>query len=80
VWDWHLAPAGLAVLQVLDDPDQLIFDLLDPQTGVSLGQKTIPVSDSFFSDLAWTDDAAWVALRQIYKVELATGALTYTWP
>jgi hypothetical protein len=80
IWDWRLTPQGLAVLQVLSEPDQLVLDILNPQTGVSPGQKTIPVSDSFFSDLTWTDDAVWVALRQIHKVDLSTGTLTYTWP
>jgi hypothetical protein len=80
IWDWRLTPKGLAILQVLSEPDQLVLDILDPQTGVSPGQKTIPVSDSFFSDLTWTDDAVWVALRQIHKVDLSTGTVTYTWP
>jgi hypothetical protein len=70
----------LAVLQIMSDPDQIIAETLNPQTGVSAGQKIIPVDDSFFSDIAWTNDAAWVALRQIKKVDLQTGTLSYTWP
>jgi hypothetical protein len=79
-WDWHLTSAGLSVLQIMSDPDQLTVETLNPQTGVSAGQKTIAVDDSYFSDIAWTHDAVWVNLRQINKVDLQTGAVNYTWP
>jgi hypothetical protein len=79
-WDWHLSPAGLAVLQISSDPDQLLVELLNPQTGVSAGQKTIPLEDDYLTDIVWTDDAAWLALRKIHKVDLQTGTVSYTWP
>lgn len=79
-WDWHLTPAGLAVLQISSDPDQLLVEVLNPQTGVSAGQKTIPLEDDYLTDIAWTDDAAWLALRKIRKVDLQTGTVSYTWP
>ncbi len=79
-WDWHLTSQGLAVLQIFGDPDQLTIETLNPQTGVSSGQKTIPLDDDYFSDIVWTNDAAWLAFRQIYKVDLQTGTLSYTWP
>lgn len=79
-WDWHLTPAGLAVLQLTSDPDQLLVELLNPQTGVSAGQKTIPLEDDYLTDIVWTDNAVWLALRKIYKVDLQTGMVSYTWP
>jgi hypothetical protein len=79
-WDWHLTPQGVAVLQIFDNPDQLTVETLILQTGVSSGQKIIPLDDNYFTDIAWTDDAAWVALRKIQKVDLPTGTVTYTWP
>ncbi len=78
-WDWHLTPAGLAVLQLTSDPDQLLVEMLNPQTGVSAGQKTIPLEDDYLTDIVWTDKAAWLALRKIYKVDLQTGTVSYTW-
>jgi outer membrane protein assembly factor BamB/uncharacterized Zn finger protein (UPF0148 family) len=79
-WDWHLSAAGLSVLQIYSDPDQMILETLNPQTGVSAGQKTIPLADNYFTDIVWTNDAAWVALRNIQKVDLKTSTLSYTWP
>lgn len=79
-WDWHLTSEGVSVLQIMSDPDQLTVETLNLQTGVSAGQKTIPVDDSFFSDIAWTNDAVWVSLRQIKGVDLNTGTVRYTWP
>lgn len=79
-WDWHLTPAGLAVLQISSDPDQLLVEMLNPQTGVSAGQKTIPLEDDYLTDIVWTDEAAWLALRKIHKVDLQTGTVSYTWP
>ncbi|HXV98862.1 MAG TPA: PQQ-binding-like beta-propeller repeat protein, partial [Anaerolineae bacterium] len=79
-WDWRLTPHGLAVLQIFGDPDQLVIEILNPQTGVSAGQKTIPLEDNYFTGIVWTDDAAWVALRKIHKVDLETGSVGYTWP
>jgi outer membrane protein assembly factor BamB len=79
-WDWHISAAGLSVLQIFNDPDQMTIETLNPQTGVSAGQKTIPLDDNYFTDIVWTHDAAWVALRNIQKVDLRTGTLSYTWP
>lgn len=79
-WDWHLTPAGLAVLQISSDPDQLLVEVLNPQTGVSAGQKTTPLADDYLTNIAWTDNVAWLALRKIYKVDLQTGTVSYTWP
>lgn len=80
MWDWHLTPAGLAVLQIFGDPDQLTLDILNPQTGVSTGQKTIPLDDNYLTDIAWRNDAVWLATRRIQRVDLPSGTLVYTWP
>jgi hypothetical protein len=79
-WDWHMSATGLSILQIFNDPDQMTIETLNPQTGVSAGQKTIPLDDNYFTDIVWTHDAAWVALRNIQKVDLRTGTLNYTWP
>jgi outer membrane protein assembly factor BamB len=79
-WDWRLSPHGLVVLQLFSDPDQLVVEKLNPQTGVSSGQNTIPLGDDFLTGIVWTDEAAWLALRKIYAVDLATSSLSYTWP
>jgi hypothetical protein len=79
-WDWRLTPHGLVVLQFFSDPDQLVVEKLEPQTGVSSGQNTIPLEDDFLTGIAWSDDDAWLAIRKIYALDLATSSLSYTWP
>ncbi len=79
-WDWQLTPHGLAVLQISADPDQLTLDMLDPQTGVSAGQNTIPLSDTYLTDIGWGQDTVWLAVRTIYAIDLKSRSLTSTWP
>lgn len=79
-WDWQLTPHGLAVLQILEEPDQLTLDMLDPQTGVSAGQNTIPLSDTYLTDIAWSQNTVWLAVRKIYAVDLKSRSLISTWP
>jgi DNA-directed RNA polymerase subunit RPC12/RpoP len=79
-WDWRLTPHGLVVLQLFSDPDQLVVEKLESQTGVSSGQNTIPLEDNFLTGIAWNDAAAWLAIRKIYALDLATSSLSYTWP
>lgn len=79
-WDWRLTPHGLAVLQISEDPDQLTLDMLNPQTGVSAGQNTIPLSDTYLTDIAWTNNTVWLAVRKIYAIDLKSRTLASTWP
>ncbi len=80
VWDWQLTPHGLAVLQISEEPDQLALDVLDPRSGVSTGQNTIPLSDAYLTDIAWTPNTVWLVVRQIYAVDLKSRSLISTWP
>jgi outer membrane protein assembly factor BamB len=80
MWDSQLTPHGLVVLQIFDEPAQLLVEKLNPLTGVSSGQNTIPLSDDYLTGIAWTPDSAWLALDKIYAVDLKTGTLAYNWP
>lgn len=80
-WDWRLTSRGLVVLQVLSDPDRLIVETLNPHSGVSTGQVSTALHDDWCTDVAWTDDVAWLPIRgKLYTVDLTTGTLIYTWP
>jgi hypothetical protein len=79
-WDWRRTPHGLAVLQLFEDPDQLTLEILNPQTGVSGGQRNISVKDTFLSGIVWSNNMVWVALRHLYAIDLQSQKLAYTWP
>lgn len=80
-WDCQLTSRGLVVLQVLSDPDQLIFDTLNPHSGVSAGQTSTKLHDDYWPHIAWTDDVAWLTIwGKLYTVDLDTGTPIYTWP
>jgi hypothetical protein len=37
-------------------------------------------ADYFWTGLAWTDEVAWLNIRGLHAVDLASGTLVYTWP
>lgn len=80
VWDWHLTPQGLIVLQVLPDPDRLVLETLNLQTGQPVSQHTRSLSASFLTAITWTDQLVWLNLRGLQALDLANGELVYTWP
>jgi hypothetical protein len=53
-------------------PARSIKTPIAPGGGVTTG----PI----ISGPAWTDEVAWLNIRGLYAVDLASGTLVYTWP
>ncbi len=79
-WDAHLRPAGLALIQVPKENKQILFDLLDPETGVSAGRQTTDLSESspVSWDAHWSDRISWWQIGgSLYAIDLTTGKVAY---
>lgn len=79
-WDFHMAPNGLAVLQLLPDPDRMIATVFNMADGAVLFTKTTNVGDDFWTYTTWTDDAAYLAIRDLFRVDLTSGETQREWP
>jgi outer membrane protein assembly factor BamB len=84
---WTLAPVGdrLAVIQVLSEGGEALFDsvavdILDMQEGAIAVQTRTPIDDDHWMGTALTTDRAYLSIRNLYSVDLATGAVGWEWP
>ncbi len=78
-WDYHLTSRGLAVIQLLPDPDRVIAQVLTTD-GQVLSEATNNVGDDFWQSTVWTDDQAFMAIRDLFAVDLSSGQTTREWP
>ncbi|HEU4322768.1 MAG TPA: PQQ-binding-like beta-propeller repeat protein [Roseiflexaceae bacterium] len=79
-WDARLRPQGLALIQVPEENNQILFDLLDPETGVSAGRQITELSESspVSWDAHWSDRISWWQIGgSLYAIDLATGKVAY---
>lgn len=79
-WAARLTSRGLVVLQVLPEPPRAVLETVDPRTGVGGGQVSASLEDADLESVVWSDDAAWLEVRTLVAVELATGKILFTWP
>jgi outer membrane protein assembly factor BamB len=78
-WSLRPTPAGLAVVQTLNE-SHLSVDLLNPQTGVSSGQKQLTFA-SRLRDVTLLDSVAWVHENTgLTAVNLPAGTVGYHLP
>lgn len=79
-WAFQPVAGNFAVVQVIDNPDRILFMLLEPHSGRALVQTTTQTSDGFWTAVAWTNDTAYLTIRDVYAVTLETGEVTRYWP
>lgn len=82
-WTWKLVSAGLVVIKFQGQPNQLILETFDPETGNSLGTQTIALNNinGDFYDIpaviAWQNNVVYINLdSKICALDLSTGKLT----
>ncbi len=72
---------GLLSIQVLEEQQQLVTEIIDPQTGTSAKKQITPLDLSgslVFWDALWGDELAWLDIgRFVYVIDLATGQTAY---
>lgn len=78
-WDYHLTSRGLAVIQLLPDPDRVIAQVLTIDGGV-LNESTSNVGDDFWQSTVWTDEQAFMVIRDLFAVDLQSGETIREWP
>ena len=79
-WRVRLTTAGLVVVQGLRDRKASVWEVLDPLTGASQGEKIITTSDYYFLDDTWTATTAYLTIdTTLYAVDIKTSKVLYTW-
>lgn len=86
-WAWHLTRPGVVILHLSEvgetafqDRYRVHYELLAPETGQRLAQVDSQAEDGFWTGLVWGNDFAYLTLRDLYRVELATGQTRPVWP
>ncbi len=79
-WTARAVPAGVALLQALERPNRLAYELLELRTGRPLRSATTEVEAASWEGVAWTDDAVWLTIASPYRVDLRDGTVARAWP
>lgn len=82
-YSYRLMPDGLLLLQLLDDSSspQLTVTKLDLATGDLLYDTATPVGRANqWRGLLWTDTAAYLAIYELFRVDMADGTAVVDWP
>lgn len=78
---YRFAPDDLLLIQTLDDPDQLLLEVLDPRTGQVLDQSAREVERASLDDVAWSGYYGYLTTDgDVYEIDLEMMALTAAWP
>lgn len=78
----HVTPDNrLFLAQTQWEDGKALFDVLDPQTGVSRGQVTQAIERADLTGHAFSGDSAWLNIATyLHQVDMATGEVQSTWP
>ena len=78
-WTYHPTPDGLALLQLVPAPDRVLAQVISSE-GQVISEGVSNVGDSFWLYTTWTNDTAYMVIRDLFAVNLATGQTTRHWP
>jgi hypothetical protein len=79
-WVYRLTPQGVVLLQLLEDPLQLVVQKIDVATGQVVVDTTTDADDRHWTGVAWTGGTAYLTIRRLYGVDLFTGDVRPVWP
>ncbi|MFB0535327.1 MAG: PQQ-binding-like beta-propeller repeat protein [Anaerolineae bacterium] len=78
---YHLTPNGMVVIQILDEPEQVLVEMLDPQTGQVTHQSTAEIEYASLYAAVWSSHYAYLTVYgDLYAVDLETGEVALDWP
>lgn len=78
-WSYHPTRDGLALLQLVPAPDRVLAQIISPE-GKVLTEGVANVGDSFWLYTTWTNDTAYMVIRDLFAVDLTSGKTTRHWP
>lgn len=80
-WLLQSTPAGLFLMQTQYENKAMLFDMIDPQTGASAGQRRIDMESAVLNGQALDGNTAWLNISaKLHEVDMTTGAVKSTWP
>jgi len=78
---YHLTPNGIVMVQILDKPEQVLVEMLDPQNGQVTHQSTAELEHASLDAIVWSTHYAYLGVRgDLYAVDLETGEIAPEWP
>jgi outer membrane protein assembly factor BamB len=78
-WSYYAVPNGLALLQLVPAPDRVLAQVISSD-GQVLTEGVSNVGDSFWLYTTWTNDTAYMVIRDLFEVNLASGQTKREWP
>ncbi len=79
-WTYHFTSHGLAVIQLIAGPPQLLVQLIDVPTGQVMYETSTRLDNDFWTGVTWTNNTAYLTIRNLYAVDLAAGEVALEWP
>ena len=80
-WTYRFTPRGLLLIQILDDPEQVLLEVIEPQTGQLTDRTSIEVENASLDGVAWRGYCGYLTIDgDLYELDLETSTLTATWP
>jgi outer membrane protein assembly factor BamB/ribosomal protein L7/L12 len=83
-WTWHIAPAGLVLVEFQAEPNQLVLKTIDIASGSSTDEKILAlkkVSGDFYSVpelIGWQGNIAYYHVETaIYAFDISTGEIAF---
>jgi outer membrane protein assembly factor BamB len=78
---YHLTRNGIVMVQILDKPEQMLVEILDPQTGQVTHQSTAEIEVASLDAIVWCSHYAYLTVwGDLYAVDLETGEIAPEWP
>jgi hypothetical protein len=80
-WGFRFAAGGLLIAQVLDDPDRILVETLDVETGQVIQESSVEVEHNSLDDIVWTEQYGFLTVwGEVYTVDLESGTVEPEWP
>jgi hypothetical protein len=80
-WGFRFTADGLLIAQVLDDPDRILVETLDVETGQVIRESSVEVEHSSLDDIVWTGQYGFLSVwGDVHAVDLESGTVEAEWP
>ena len=80
-WGFRFVADGVLVAQVLGDPDRLLVETLDVETGQVKRESSVEVENDSLDDIVWDKQYGFFTVwGGVYAVDLESGTVEPEWP